>query len=286
MANGLSNLVELSHIEGNNTLPTPGDLTFLEDGEDGDEVDLDDYKGRVDPDTVNDLKRSGLAALSEPNFEEIAILYAPNAYDEDGLPDALMSHCESNKYRFALLDAKRGEAVIGEHQPPERPREPVRRLLLPVDQGLRRRERRAQAGAARRPRGRHLRAHRHRARRLQGAGQRGGARRARARVRGHRRRAGGAQPARRERDPRLPRPRHPRVGRAHALDRPAVEVRQRAAAVHLPRGLDLPGHAVGGVRAQRRPAVGAREADDHRVPAHAVAGRARCSARRRRRRSS
>ena len=48
--------------------------------------------------------------------------------------------------------------------------------------------RRAQAGAARRPRARHLRAHRHRARRVQGAGQRDSARRARPRVR-HRRQA-------------------------------------------------------------------------------------------------
>jgi phage tail sheath protein FI len=117
VANGLSNLVELSHTEGNNTLPAPGDLSFLEDGEDGDEVNLDDYKGRVDPDPVNELKRSGLAALNEPNFEEIALVYAPNAYDEDGLPEALMTHCEGNKYRFALLDAKRGEAVIGNINP-------------------------------------------------------------------------------------------------------------------------------------------------------------------------
>ena len=52
------------------------------------------------------------------------------------------------------------------------------------------------------------------------------------------------QPARRQRHPRLPRrpPRHPRLGRAHDVDRPAVEVRQRAPAVHLPRGVDRRGH--------------------------------------------
>ena len=95
-----------------------------------------------------------------------------------------------------------------------------------------------------------------------------------------------AESARRERHPQLPRPRHPRLGRAHADVERAVEVRERAAAVHLPRALDLRGHAVGGVRAERRRAVGARHRHDPAVPAHAVAAAARCSAAPRRRRSS
>ena len=84
-------------------------------------------------------------------------------------------------------------------------------------------------------------------------------------------RSGHAEPARRERHPQLPRPRHPRLGRAHAHLERAVEIRQRAPAVHLPRALDLRRHAVGGLRAERRPAVGAREGHHPPVPAHAVA---------------
>ena len=58
---------------------------------------------------------------------------------------------------------------------------------------------------------RRLRAHRHRARRAQGAGERGGARHPRAERQHHHRRAGHPQPARHQRDPRLPQPR-PRCG--------------------------------------------------------------------------
>ena len=73
--------------------------------------------------------------------------------------------------------------------------------------------------------------------------------------------------------------------RTHHLER-AVEVRQRPPAVHLPRAVDLRGHAVGGLRAQRRPAVGARHRHDPPVPARRSGGWARCSAAPSRRRSS
>ena len=117
VANGLSMLIELKHVIGNDAVPAAGDLTFLEDGEDGDEVDLDDYKGRRDPDPATGQKRSGLAALDEPPFEEVALLYSPNAFEEDGLAEELMTRCENNKYRFCILDALRGMAQIGTIDP-------------------------------------------------------------------------------------------------------------------------------------------------------------------------
>jgi phage tail sheath protein FI len=117
VANGLSMLVELTRVTGNDTLPAPGDLTFLADGEDGDDVDLDDYKGRTTPDPLTGRTRTGLAAFEEPAFEDVAILYAPNALDEDGLPGELMTHCENNKYRFLILDAQRGQAIISNINP-------------------------------------------------------------------------------------------------------------------------------------------------------------------------
>jgi phage tail sheath protein FI len=116
VANGLSSLVELKRVVGGTTVPPPGDLTALADGEDGDDPDLDDYKGRVDPNPATG-KRSGLAALSEPSFEDVAILYSPNVFAEDGLAEELMSHCENNKYRFAILDSPPGQAVINNLDP-------------------------------------------------------------------------------------------------------------------------------------------------------------------------
>ena len=62
----------------------------------------------------------------------------------------------------------------------------------------------------------------------------------------------------------LPRPRHPHLGLPHAVLERAVEIRERAAPVHLPRALDLRGHAVGGVRAQR-PKLWARVSDTIRL---------------------
>ena len=71
---------------------------------------------------------------------------------------------------------------------------------------------------AERPHGRHLGAQRRRPRRAQGAGQRG---RSAARVgagdAAHQGRARPAQPGRRQLHPGLPRPRHPRLGRAHPV---------------------------------------------------------------------
>ena len=64
----------------------------------------------------------------------------------------------------------------------------------------------------------------------------------------------------------LPRPRLPRVGRATDLERSRMEVRQRPALLHLPRSFDRPRHAMGGVRAERRAAVGERAADHCRLP--------------------
>jgi phage tail sheath protein FI len=117
VANGLSMLIELRRVPGNDTLPAPGALTFLEGGADGADADLDDYKGRTSPDPLTGRKRSGLAALDEPLFEDVAIMYAPNAFAEPGLPEELMSHCENDKYRFLILDAPPGQAQIATIDP-------------------------------------------------------------------------------------------------------------------------------------------------------------------------
>jgi uncharacterized protein len=116
VANGLSQLIELKRGEGDD-VPAPGDLTFLEGGEDGDDVALADYKGREEPNPDLGQKRSGLAALNEPPFEDVAIMYAPNAFAEPGLPEELMTHCENDKYRFLILDSPPNLAQVGTIDP-------------------------------------------------------------------------------------------------------------------------------------------------------------------------
>ena len=65
-------------------------------------------------------------------------------------------------------------------------------------------------------------------------------------------RAGRAQSDRRQLHPLVHRPRPSRVGRAHAVERSGVALRQRAPALQLRRGVDRARHAVGRVRAERR----------------------------------
>ena len=98
---------------------------------------------------------------------------------------------------------------------------------------------------------------------------------------------GGLNPIGHQLHPRVPGPRHPHLGRAHAVERPRVALHQRPAALQLRRRVDHRGHAVGRVRAQRRAAVdrSLRIAASNFLT-RIVARRARCSARRRSRRST
>ena len=89
-------------------------------------------------------------------------------------------------------------------------------------------------------------------RRAQGARQRGRHGRQRARVPGHAGGAGRPQQGRHQLHPRVPGPRHPRMGRPHPLERPGVALHQRAPALQLHLRVDHGRHAVERVRAERR----------------------------------
>jgi hypothetical protein len=154
--------------------------------------------------------------------------------------------------------------------------------LLSADPGGRSPPRRAdRAGGSERRGRRHLGPHRRDARGVEGTGRVGGnSRRCRLAVRAaDRPRDRGAEPARRELLPQLAGRRHHRLGRAHAQRRrPArgsVEVPPRAPHGALPRGVALPRHAVGRVRAERRSALGADPAQHHLVHVDALPARRR-----------
>jgi hypothetical protein len=111
VADGLSMLLELKKVGA--AVPQPGGLAFLKGTpqDDGDPVNAGDYQGRAEPDP-DFGERTGLEALKEPAFEDVAIMYAPNAFALDGLAELLMTHCELNKYRFAILDSLAGQRLI------------------------------------------------------------------------------------------------------------------------------------------------------------------------------
>jgi len=64
---------------------------------------LADYKR---DDTNVPGQRKGLAGLAE--IDDISLVYTPNATAVTGLPEALITHCESLKDRFAIFDAPSG----------------------------------------------------------------------------------------------------------------------------------------------------------------------------------
>ena len=107
-----------------------------------------------------------------------------------------------------------------------------------------------------------------------------------ARAQHHQGRARPAQPERDQLHPRVPRPRHPRLGRADALERPVVALPQRPPAVQLHRGVDPRGHPVGGLRAQRPSTSGTASSGRSTRSCCGSGATARCSARRPTRRSS
>jgi phage tail sheath protein FI len=53
--------------------------------------------------------RTGLEALLLDQFREVALIYSPNANTVDGLVDTLISHCESQRFRFAIIDSDSGQ---------------------------------------------------------------------------------------------------------------------------------------------------------------------------------
>ena len=133
--------------------------------------------------------RTGLKCFDE--IDEIAIVAAPGQISP-AVQDALLSHCETRKDRFAILDSP--ETITRRRrQAAQAARLEVRRVLLPVDPGLRPGQGQHLRSAVGPHRGRLL-AHRQRARRPQGAGERDRARRARPQVQRLEGRAGPAQP--------------------------------------------------------------------------------------------
>ena len=112
--NGFSDLVTIA--PGKTRLPTPEtgkqEECKLNGGTDGDEIGLNEYSGgeRIG-------QRSGLNALKE--VDEISIVCAPNEHEVDGLTDALVTHCENLKDRFAVLQANPGKSDVANHYPPK-----------------------------------------------------------------------------------------------------------------------------------------------------------------------
>ncbi len=99
---GGSKLVEIDVTTG----AALGDITleekFLSDGETNEVVDTD-YSGSNLP---VGAECRGLSAFAASDYDDVAIMYAPAVSDAVALN--IISHCEDNRYRFAIIDAPVG----------------------------------------------------------------------------------------------------------------------------------------------------------------------------------
>ena len=194
--------------------PTNVGFTQLQNGADGaNAVTAAEYVG--DPTQPTD-ERAGLAALEA--IDEIALLACPtrctralNAANQAQVTNELVNQCERLRDRFAVLAVGAGQGDVAQIRTPRDSSYaaiyyPWIRVFDPPTADT--------CWCRPGPRARHLRPHRHRARRAQGAGQRRGPRHHHARPRstpkparvpGHQGPARHPQPARHRRHPRLPR---------------------------------------------------------------------------------
>ena len=87
-------------------------IQMLTGGQDGDEVNVEDYKGNENEDIP-----TGLAAFLVQ--DDISIVCVPNENGIAGLTDAIVGHCERMRDRFAILQAKEDAGEIGSLYPAE-----------------------------------------------------------------------------------------------------------------------------------------------------------------------
>jgi hypothetical protein len=110
--NNQSTLIEVQQLSAGNP-PASTEIRLLEGGDDGSEPVLGDYLGDA---AAEPGERTGLDALRE--VDEISMVCIPNEHDAEGLSDAIVTHCERMKDRFAILQAKQNAGPVADLRPP------------------------------------------------------------------------------------------------------------------------------------------------------------------------
>ncbi|ODA40660.1 phage tail sheath family protein [Desulfosporosinus sp. BG] len=113
--NGISDLITVSEISNSASIPDgPAAITYLTGGSDGTgNLVLSDFQREdTDDDPAN---RKGLTAFK--TIDDISIVYVPNVLNISGLAAELITHCETMKDRFAVLDAEQGSAKVSDLNP-------------------------------------------------------------------------------------------------------------------------------------------------------------------------
>ena len=100
-----SALIELARISGPaDALPTKQFAQLATNGGDGTPPDANDFEGEVQ--LPQRSAPQGLAALKLDSYDDVALVYAPGA--SVAVAQKVISHCETLKYRFAVIDLDKG----------------------------------------------------------------------------------------------------------------------------------------------------------------------------------
>jgi phage tail sheath protein FI len=110
--NGNSSLVTLTVGAAAKLDALPGDPGLLAGGEDGGTPGAVHYQG--DADDPND--RTGLAALALDSYRDVAIVAAPGRDDAE-VAQAVITHCELSRFRFAVIDSPADQGVATKLDP-------------------------------------------------------------------------------------------------------------------------------------------------------------------------
>ncbi|MGY4404068.1 phage tail sheath family protein [Bradyrhizobium sp. USDA 3315] len=104
-----SALVTLTGPDNDDTsIPDPTDGAMLDDGgeDDPEALGVDDFKGNPVPGQRDEPQ--GLNALSLDPYREVALVHAPyHPNDPDLIAGEIITHCELNRFRFAVIDSAR-----------------------------------------------------------------------------------------------------------------------------------------------------------------------------------
>jgi phage tail sheath protein FI len=101
---GNSSFVEFIENVAPNQLPGDFQSKRLANGADDNALTLPAYLG----DAVDPNARTGLAALDLDRYRDVAIVYAPHA--DMPVAKAVITHCERNRFRFAVVDSEENAA--------------------------------------------------------------------------------------------------------------------------------------------------------------------------------
>jgi phage tail sheath protein FI len=109
--NGNSSLITLASPAPVTALPAPASAALTGGDEGATPLTAAHYQG----DHPDADKRTGLAALMLDPYRDLAIVTAPGADPE--IAQAVITHCQGNRYRFAVVDSPRDVANPGNLDP-------------------------------------------------------------------------------------------------------------------------------------------------------------------------